>query len=382
MTDTALAPAFEIRPPGFWRGLLHIAALELRQRLRSRTLLVLAIVWFCLIGVVTGAMWLWLSAMSGAYGQGFDSYPLFSVIVYFVLLFGTLVAPAISAGSISAERSGGTLATTQVTLIGTWSLLLGKALAAWITGFAFLVVAAPFVVASLLLSRTDPLQLLVAVLALALQIGVFTVFGVALSAMISSQVFAIVTAYLLVALLSIGTLIAFALSVGVSTRYVDITYQTFSPSYWNAVDACSAGSNDEAAIARCTEAVPVECVTEATTVPISPTSGIWWVLTPNPFVIVADMVAPRADGPRSSDDLFSGISTLVRGLQDDRAQAQAWSDCPAPRNAPAAGSAETGAPVWWIGAAIQLALAVGLLWAGHRRLRTPAAKLPRGARVA
>ncbi|WP_416442821.1 hypothetical protein AB3K78_09880 [Leucobacter sp. HNU] len=75
MTDTALAPAFEIRPPGFWRGLLHIAALELRQRLRSRTLLVLAIVWFCLIGVVTGAMWLWLSAMSGAYGQGFDSYP-------------------------------------------------------------------------------------------------------------------------------------------------------------------------------------------------------------------------------------------------------------------------------------------------------------------
>lgn len=385
MTGAAptIPPAFEIRPPGFWRGMRHIAALELRQRLRSRTLLVLAIVWFCLIGMVTGAMWLWLSAMSGAYGQGFDSYPLFSVIVYFVLLFGTLVAPAISAGSISAERSGGTLATTQVTLIGTWSLLLGKALAAWITGFAFLVVAAPFVVISLLLSRTDPLQLLVAVLALALQIGVFTVFGVALSAMISSQVFAIVTAYLLVALLSIGTLIAFALSVGVSTRYVDISYQTFSPGYWNAVNACSADTNDEDAIAKCTEAVPVECVTEATTVPVSPTSGIWWVLTPNPYVVVADMVAPRAGSAHASDDLFSGISTLVRGMQDDRAKPQDWNDCPAPRSESSASApSETGAPVWWIGATVQLVLAAGLLWAGHRRLRTPAAKLPRGARVA
>ena len=34
----------EIRPPGFWRGFWIIASLELRQRLRSRALLVLAIV--------------------------------------------------------------------------------------------------------------------------------------------------------------------------------------------------------------------------------------------------------------------------------------------------------------------------------------------------
>lgn len=382
MTETA-APDFEIRPPGFWRGMWAVAALELRQRLRSRTLLVLAIVWFCVIGAVTGAMWLWLSAMSGAFGQSFDAYPLFSVIVYFVLLFGTLVAPAISAGSIGSERAGGTLATTQVTLIGTWSLLLGKALAAWITGFAFLVVAAPFVVVSLVLSRTDPLQLLIAILALALQIGVFTVFGVALSAMISSQVFAIVTAYLLVALLSVGTLIAFALSVGVSTRYVDITYQTFSPTYWDAVNACSADTSDETEIAKCTEAVPVECVTEATTAPISPTSGVWWILSPNPYVIVADLAAPRAGTRHASDDLFSGISSTVRGLQNDRGQTQAWTDCPAPRTDTAAPAAtDEGAPIWWIGATVQLVLAAGLLWAGHRRLRTPAAKLPRGARVA
>lgn len=371
-----------VSAPGFWRGLWRIAVLELRQRLRSRTLLVLAIVWFCLIGVVTGAMWLWLSGMSGAYGQGFDAYPLFSVIVCFVLLFGTLVAPAISAGSIAAERAGGTLATTQVTLIGTWSLLLGKALAAWITGVAFLVVAAPFVAASLLLSRADPLQLLIALVALVVQIGVFTVFGVALSAVISSQVFAIVTAYLLVALLSLGTLIAFALSFGVSTRYEDVTYQTFEPGYWEAVDACNTEHTDEAEITKCTDAIPAKCVAQTTTVPVSSTSGIWWLLAPNPYVIVSDMVAPRAHEGRLSGDVFSTVSSGVRALQHDGSARSGMDDCPAQRTDAASTQQSEGEPVWWIGLAIQAVLAGGLLWIGHRRLRTPAAKLPRGARVA
>lgn len=371
---------FVTQAPGFWRGILLVASLELRQRLRSKTLWILAIVWFCIIGVVTGAMWFILTLSSTAYDESFDAYPLFSIIVYFVLLFGTLVAPAISAGSISAERSGGTLATTQVTLLGTWSILLGKALAAWATGLALLVVAAPFVVLSVALSRAEPGQLLLALLALALQLALFTAMGVGLSALISSSLFAIVISYLLVALLSIGTLIAFALAVGVSTRYVEVEYRTFSNAYWEAYWKCDDGD------IACYEAVPVECVTETMTTSISSTDRVWWLLAMNPYVVVGDMVAGNPDINRISDDLFGIVSVSVRSLQVLDRRVDYWSDCPtAPLHVTTDADYDPYQgtfPAWWIGLPLQTLLAAGLLLGGYRRLKTPAAKLPEGSRIA
>lgn len=367
-------------PPRFLHGTWLVARLELVQRLRAKTLWVLAIVWFCIIAIVTGAMWFVLSLNARTYDEGFDGYPLFSIIVYFVLLFGTLVAPAISAGSIGSERTGGTLATTQVTLLGTWSILLGKAFAAWITGLAFLVVASPFVVLSLVLARTSPLQLLTALAALALQLALFTTIGVGLSALINSPLFAIVTAYLIVALLSIGTLIAFALAVGVGTRYVEVEYRTFSDAYWQQYSACG---DDEA----CYESVPVECTTQTMTTSVSPTDGLWWILAMNPYVIVGDMVSVRTDSLRGAEDLFSMVSYGVRSLQIRPETPSGWSDCPGKPpygyeegqpSDPLAGTV----PVWWIGLGLQLLLAGGALAGGYRRLHTPAAKLPRGSRVA
>ncbi|MGJ0202958.1 ABC transporter permease subunit [Leucobacter sp. gxy201] len=365
--------------PGFWRGLRLIAALELRQRMRSRALLVLAIVWFVIIGAVTLLAWATLSAMLGAAGAETDGYPLFSLIVAFVLLFGTLVAPAISAGSIGAERGQATLATTQVTLIGLWQILLGKALAAWITGIAFLVIAAPFVVFSLLLSGTGAAQLCLALVALALQIGVFTAIGVGLSAMIRSQVFAIVMAYLMVALLSVGTLIGFALASGVTTSYHEVENRAFTSEYYAATAECT----DEA----CWQAVPEECETRIDRVPYVPTDRLWWILALNPYVVVADMVPPQLDRYRTPNDLFGGIAYTVRSLQQAPAAPTGWNDC-APENRvplevdPTDEVFESTVPVWWIGFGLQLLLVAGALWGGYRRLDTPAKRLPRGSRIA
>lgn len=357
-----------------------IALLELRQRLRSKTLWVLAIVWFVIIGVVTLAMWFILSLSSSTYEEDFDAYPLFSLIVYFVLLFGTLVAPAISAGSISSERLGGTLATTQVTLVSTWSILLGKALAAWATGLAFLVVAAPFVILSVALSTTSPLQLLSALGALALQIALFTAIGVGLSALVSSSLFAIVISYLMVALLSIGTLIAFGLAVGVGTTYTEAEYRTFSDEYWEEYWACDTDDTE------CYESVPIDCVTQTMTHTEVPTDKFWWLLAMNPYVVVADMVSVRVDEASYSGDLFTIVSYAVRSLQLEPTGPSDWSDCPASppyqewdsNEDPLEGTI----PVWWIGLGLQMLMAGAALWGGYRRLHTPAGKLPKGSRVA
>ncbi|MBO1902139.1 ABC transporter permease [Leucobacter weissii] len=387
MTETVGVPPAQARPtgPGFWRGTWVIAALELRQRLRSRTLLVLAIVWFCVIGAVTLLVWGALTAMFSAFGADEDGFPLFSVIVYFVLLFGTLVAPAISAGSIGDERRQATLATTQVTLIGSWSLLLGKTLAAWITGVAFLVVAAPFVVFSLFVGQASLGQLLMALLGLVLQIGVFTVIGVGLSAMIESSVLAIVTAYLLVALLSVGTLIAFSLAAAASTRYVEVEVRTLTEEYYEATDRCYDETDDDDD--ECWNSVPLECETSIETMPYVGTDKLWWILALNPYVVVADLVPPSYSHG-TPVDLFGNISYGVRSLQTNPDRPEGWNECSgsdAYDDAGGSGYADVMAstvPVWWIGLGLQALLVAGALWGGYRRLDTPAAKLPKGSRVA
>lgn len=368
-------------PPGFWRGFWIVATLEMKQRLRSRTLLVLAIVWFAVIGIVTFISWAALVGFADAYESDASGFPLFSLIVYFVLLFGTLVAPAISAGSIGAERSQATLATTQVTLLDTWSLLLGKAFAAWITGIAFLGVAAPFVIFSLAIGEASGVRLLLALLALALQIGVFTLIGVGLSAVIRTQVFAIVLAYLVVALLSVGTLIAFALAAGVSTTYVETEARYLTNEYYSEIEACG---EDQA----CVEAVPLKCETVSVTETMTPTHRLWWILALNPYVVVADMVPPTLDRDDAPVDLFGIISLAVRSMQIAPDAPVPWNDCAPAMSALSdtpddeASIYDTTVAVWWIGLGMQVVLTGATLWGGARALKTPAKHLPRGSRVA
>lgn len=370
--------------PSVLRGTALIARLELTQRLRSRTLWVLGIVWFAIIGVVTVLAWLAISTSAQAYNESADAFPLFSLIVYFVLLFGTLVAPAISANAINSERAGATLATTQVTLVSSWSIVLGKVLAAWVTGIAFLVVALPFVLFSMALGAWNVGSLVVATISLALQIGVFTAIGVGLSALINSPLFSIVTGYLVVAAFSVGTLIAFTLGAAISTSYHEVESRTPSSTYWDEVSEC--GGDTE-----CAEAVPLSCEPVSYTVPTTPTDKLWWLLAANPYVIVADSVPYRGDRAGTPDDLFSGVQYLVRSLQVvDRSDADEGTDeCLAGSMhtvSPADGEGDDALagtiPVWWIGLGVQLIVAGALLVVGERRVRTPARKLPRGTRIA
>ena len=120
----------------FFRGLWLIVSLELRQRVRGVAWYVLLGVFVVLVAVVTLLLWL-------ATGGGDSSGWIFSTVVYFVLLLGTLVTPALSGNAINGERDAGTLATTQVTLITTTQLVLGKFLAAWLIALAFLAASAP-----------------------------------------------------------------------------------------------------------------------------------------------------------------------------------------------------------------------------------------------
>ena len=112
-----------------------IASIELQQRVRGAAWYVLLGIFVFVVLIVTVFTTI-ATANSDAPGA-----VLSSLIVYFVLLLGTLVVPALSGNAINGDREAGTLATTQVTLVTTSQLVIGKLLAAWITALGFLVAA-------------------------------------------------------------------------------------------------------------------------------------------------------------------------------------------------------------------------------------------------
>ncbi|TFD81284.1 ABC transporter permease [Cryobacterium fucosi] len=336
----------------FVAGLWLIVTLELRQRVRGVAWYILLGIFVVLVAAVT--VLLWLSTTAWETGGG----AVFSAVIFFVLLLGTLVSPALSGNAINGDRDIGTLATTQVTLISTGQLVLGKFVAAWITALAFLAAAVPFLLFAVTLGQVSPGTIAVSVLVLAAEHGVIAAVGVGLSGVVTRPLFSIVVTYLIVAALSVGTPIAFVL-LGTATK----SEQTLTP--------------------------PAGCHDPATTVDVPRFDRYWWVLAANPYVVVADASPGVFDTSGNPQDLFGWIAVGVRQAQvapDLQAEVpycnstgQYYGDGKQPT---ARELYDNAVPSWFVGLGIHLALGAGaLLWAWRRTI-TPARRLPTGRRVA
>ncbi|PJJ62158.1 ABC transporter permease [Compostimonas suwonensis] len=344
----------------FWTGLGVIVGLELRQRVRGVAWYVLLGIFVVLVGVVTLLLGLATSAFDGSGGW------LFSTIIYFVLLLGSLVAPALSGNAINGEREAGTLATTQVTLVRTGQLVLGKFLAAWITALAFLVASVPFLLVAALLGGLSLDTILASTAVLAVELGVIAAIGVGLSGIIARPLFSVVVTYLAVAALSIGTLIAFTLG-GIATQ------------------SEAHSTNRTIVYSQTEDPNELECGPAETYTYSVPRFDYYWpILAANPYVVLADAVPPHFDANGNPEDLFVGISYLVREAQvppDLDAEFDACTNSDFDYRTPE-DKYEGAVPSWFVGLGIHVLLAAGALFWAWARTRTPAGRLPKGSRVA
>lgn len=331
-----------------------IARLELTQRLRS-------VGWYVLLGVfavlllgITGLAFL-VYSWGESTGAG-----VYSIVVNVVLLLVVLVSPTLSGNAINGDRDAATLAAVQVTAVSTGDIMLGKLLAAIATGGAFLAVALPFLGVALLGGGADGLVLLVSLLILAVEIIVVAAIGVGLSGVIARPLFSVAATYLVVAALTIGTLIAFALG-GVALR-------SEATSQHRPYDSQGEVICDE---------------WETSTYETPRFDRVWWVLSANPFVVLADATPTRFDANGYPVDLFGQIAFGVRSVQQPP-QEQRWDEC-APGTSdyqtPEEIMADT-VPSWFVGLGLQLVLAAGLFAGAWSRTRTPARRLPPGTRIA
>jgi len=341
-----------------------VVDLELRQRVRSTAWYVLLAVAAALLLVVS----VLLLGVAAAVGR--DGGPqVFSVIVFFVLLLGCLVTPALSGGAVNGDRDAGTLATTQVTLVTTTQLILGKFLAAWTAALAFLVVAVPFLLLAVIAGGVSPVVVLVALLVTVLELGVVAAIGAGLSSVIARPIFSVVTTYLAVAALSIGTIIA----VGLGGIAMQTSQTTIQRSYATDADGNPLPGGVCEPEQRYTNEVPRF-------------DRVWPILAVNPFVVLADAVPGQWSREGYATDAFSGLKAVTRQIQIAPPDPQVYDECDKALDTSDRRTQEQlvagTTPTWIPGLALQLVLGAALLVAGGAALRTPAKRLAKGSRIA
>jgi ABC-type transport system involved in multi-copper enzyme maturation permease subunit len=354
-----------------WHGVRTVAELELRQRIRSTRWIVALVVWFVVVGAITGLVWLSTRNVMGP-DAGVDSpvrsYQgpmVFGLVVFFVLFLGLLVAPTLSATSINGDRSAGTLAILQVTLLSPFEIVLGKLLASWAAALAFLVVSVPFIGIALGVGGTPVLAMFVCLGVLALLLAAVCAIGLGFSALTARTSGSAVLTYIAVASLSALSPIVFGLTYLTNTHDETVRVWTV-PASWTG------------------NTTPV-CEWQDQVQPVTHTERTWWLLAINPFVIVADAAPQPEIAARTgvSVDPLGAIRTGVRSLRAGPAHEvdQCWDQSTNDVSPVAKPDVDTSA-VWPWGLGANLLLGAAGVWIAVRRLRIPQRTLARGTRVA
>lgn len=377
----------------YLEGVRAVVGMELCQRMRSRGWYIMLVIWFGLIWLVTALTWIsWkaqeqsrLSWDPGTVSAGPGAL-IFEIVIAFVLLFGLLVAPAFSANAISGDRSAGTLAIMQVTLLRSGQLLWGKFLASWIVALAFLVVSAPFLIYGIAQGGLGFGYIFIVLLMLGVELGVACALGVGLSALVNRPLFSIVVTYLVVAALTFGTLIAFGLGASVSNGTVQVNSVYYKNVYYQNMGGAPGQDPEMYPPAPAPGEITDEnaeyiCFGPVRSQPAVRTERVAWMLAMNPFVVVADAI-PYPNGKSQEQPLFpSGIfGTISQSARFAQAGPDVTNPC-VDGKVPAS-SFDHQVPLWPLGLGLQLVLAAGILALGWRALRTPAGRLPKGTRIA
>lgn len=378
------------------QGISTVARQEFTIRIRAGRWRLLLVVWFAILALLTFLMQRSLVAFDGreADNRGVVVYGGLTLVV---LALALLVAPTLSAQSVNGDRERGTLATLQVTRLTAGDIAVGKLVAAWGTALVFLVVTFPLIGYCAILGGVPLGRVVVATLVISLLLGTVAAFALCLSSLLSRPTTSGVLAYLSVFALTVGTLIAFGIGTALSAETRQASYTSPCPSPDELL-----GIPDEVkgkVLADCGQ-------TQTYEERINRTDRVWWLLAPNPFVILAD-AAPQlppltqqqvrerdraeAEGRPLRDlrdaDPLGALGRTVRDLRHPprpSAVAQSFdvtvgepgvTVLPEPKPRPRK-------HIWPYGLAFDVLLGAGAVWLTARRLKTPTRNLPKGQRVA
>jgi hypothetical protein len=366
-----------------------MARLEFRLRIRAGRWRWLLAIWFLLLALVaTGTRAGFARGVTGPSAQTLAQYrgaAMFGVLMLVVLALSLLVSPALAAQSVNGDRARGTLAPLQVTLLRPAEIAVGKLVASWSTALVFLAVTLPLAGWCLAEGGLSVLRVAGVYLMMSLLLGVGCALALGLSALLANTTTSSVLAYLLVFAGTVGTLLAFVLATALTPDTRTVKFHACSmlqDSQGNLVD------RDGNPLGPGQIPIETDChdISESTSVPRP--DRAWWLLAPNPFVVLADS-APAAPvveqelGPEGDVQVqaasFDPLGAVSRELRKVRSAPQLHRDgqgnefYQTPSN---------GAALWPVGLLFDVLLGAGAVVLTSRRLRTPIHRLARGQRIA
>ena len=360
-----------------WTGVRTIMVLELRQRVRATRWRIMLGIWLAVLIVLCGGLVIAVETTSPDGASNDFLLTLYDIVVCFVLGIGLIVAPTLSATSINGDRADATLALLQATALRSQEIVVGKLLAAWVAAIAFLGVAVPFLIGLTIAGGSHWQALLAHLVILVFTLGAVCAIGLGFSALAARPSASAVLTYLVVAALVVGTPLFMAISSPLAVG--NQTLVTYSVDYDN--------STEGKLVCKTDPEVSVEEVTH--------TDRIWWMLAPNPFIILGDATAhaPRrlnGWGHRSSYSPLEATGSWTDELRDPKPDRVVSNFCDNWKDSSDAPSSrrDSGAPVakhlvfWPVSLVVLMALGAGGVVTASRRLRVPAGRLPRGVRLA
>jgi len=366
-------------------GVATVARQEFRLRIRAGRWKLLLVLWFLLLAVFTVLARLAVGTVQGLEDRGTGVYGALALVV---LGLSLLVVPSLAAQSVNGDRERGTLAALQVTRLSPAEITLGKFAAAWGTALVFLGLTIPLALYAATQGGVPLGRLVVVTLVLALLLGTVCAISLWLSSALSRTTTSGLLAYLAVALLTIGTLVAFALLTAV-------TQEKFDQSYDNV--QCETQRGYRQYRGQGSE-LPAGCtvVAETYTSSRTRTDRTWWLLAPNPFVVLADAAPSLPPDPpglsereleqsqRARDlDPLGQIGSQVRALRREVVPLEQYIASQEEGSGISVSEADLPTKrVWPYGLAFDVALGALALFLTARRLRTPTRTLPKGQRVA
>jgi ABC-type transport system involved in multi-copper enzyme maturation permease subunit len=341
------------------QGVLTVAEQEFTIRIRAGRWKWLLAAWFAVLALVTLLIRLAVETVDEGHAQD-KGVVVYGGLTLLVLGLALLVVPTLSAQSVNGDRERGTLATLQVTRLSAGEIAVGKFVAAWGTSLVFLALTLPLVLYAMTQGGVPFGRVVVVTFVVALLLGSVIAVSLCLSAVLRRTTTSGVLAYMVVFALTVGTTLSFALALALSSESYTETVSGYCP--------------DQPAGVACRD----ETFSGTRTRP----DRVWWLLAPNPFVVLAD--AAPALPPETPAQLARREELQRRGISstDLRDSDPLGGLGNAVRDARKGPRDPDGASVWPYGLAFDVLVGAGALWLTARRLRTPTRVLPTGQRVA
>lgn len=395
MTTTIHAPTPH-QPPSlghrtrrWWSIVGVLVGLELRQRLRTtRWKVTLSVAFVVLALAVFGSMYVSMGLGQSTYSAWAQN--LYAIVMAAELFFGVILAPTLAATAINGDRKDATLAVVQATPISNWQLTIGKLIGNWVSCLALVAIASPFLIWGILAAPYGIATGLLGVLVLCLLFACYGGIGLGFSALTARPAGSAVLTQATVFFLILGLPALYALAYLTTEQEHQVirgmyTYPSEPPG---------------------TEMPPTQepvCDNVEQVETFNHTERIWWLLAPNPFLILPDLLAQH-DNPRVQQWIGPEPPgpTVIAPIAEMLSSARVGPYLTAPRCTDQHGWYMSGddsvrkpfymakadhekarvGDSWYLGLLVNVLLGGLGVAIAARRLRVPSGTLPKGVRIA